>query len=225
MDEMTSGYQPVIEEICQLGWDNLTQSELSAVTWAYYYFSVQFRENLAIAIRLHSDDPQLLSLVQEECATDNLSPWPGVAAPDERMNHDEFIRRILCLSQIDLDVRASIEVSGQKYLANIRQMDDAVRAMSIASYEAGGLERTFKAILRAKQWDTPLLDGFRHFLVKHIGFDSDPDHGHGALVLHLLPVDRVRRLWVEFRDLLITCVPRLALRSDQRLVSTLCEAG
>jgi hypothetical protein len=63
--------------------------------------------------------------------------------------------------------------------------------------------------LQAPHWDTPLLAAFRHFLVKHIDFDSDPDQGHGALVQHLVPDDRIRCLWVEFRDLLIAAVPRL----------------
>ena len=62
--------------------------------------------------------------------------------------------------------------------------------MSIASYENGGLEAVFTAFIRAKDWDTPLLQGFRHFLVKHIEFDSDPMEGHGALCRALVPDDR-----------------------------------
>jgi len=211
MDEMTSGYKPVIEEICGLDWAALDRAQLSAVAWAYYYFSIQFRENLQVALAAHPDDEQLQHLVKEECNTHNLSPWPKVAAPDEKLDHDEFMRRLLDLSPIDRDVQASIEAAGQRYLAKIRQVDDRVRAMSIASYEAGGLEAVFEAILQAQHWDTPLLEAFRHFLVKHIDFDSDPDQGHGALVQHLVPDDRIRCLWVGFRDLLITSVPRLMM--------------
>jgi hypothetical protein len=211
VDEMTSGYKPVIEEICALSWSVLDRSQLSAAAWAYYFFSIQFRENLEIAYSMHPDDEQLQSLVREECRTDNLSPWPGVAAEGEELDHDEFMRRLLSLSPIDSDLRVTIEAEGQRYLAKTRAVDDYVRAISIASYEAGGLEAVFKAFLLAPVWDTPLLAAFKHFLMKHIDFDSDPDQGHGALVRHLVPDDRIRCLWVGFRDLLITAVPRLAM--------------
>jgi hypothetical protein len=211
VDEMTSGYQPVIEEICGLDWGSLNRDQLSALAWAYYFFSVQFRENLAIAHGMYPDDAQLQSLVREECDTANLSPWPDVAAPGEKMNHDEFMKRVLRLSPIDPATQATIEAAGQTYLASIRAMDDQVRAMSIASYECGGLEAVFKAMLRGQIWDTALLNGFRHFLIKHIDFDSDPVQGHGALIRHFVLDDRIRGLWVEFRNLLFTAVPRLIM--------------
>jgi hypothetical protein len=214
---MTSGYQPVIDEICDLRWSALTREQLSAVAWAYYYFSIQFRENLECTFEMHPDDAQLQCLVREECATDNLSPWPGVAALNEKMNHDEFMRRVVSLSPINPEVKANIEGVGQLYLSKTGQVGDNIKAMGIASYEAGGLESVFKSMLRAPHWDTPLLEGFRHFLVMHIGFDSDPDEGHGALVRHLAPDDRIRCLWVAFRDLLVDAVPELMDRSSIHL--------
>jgi hypothetical protein len=210
MDEITSDYHPVVEEICGLEWPALNQSELSAVAWAYYYFSIQFRQNLECALEMHPDDVQLQRLFREECATDNLSPWPGVAAPNESMHHDEFMKRVLTLSPIEPATQTAIEAAGQRYLSKVGQADDHVKVMSLASYEAGGLESVFKAILQAPQWSTPLLEGFRHFLEKHISFDSDPRQGHGALVRHLVPDHgSIRHLWVAFRDLLVTAVPRL----------------
>jgi hypothetical protein len=210
VDEITSGYKPLIDEICGFDWDSLSQPQLSAVAWAYYYFSVQFRENLEIAFRLHPDDELLKSLVREECNTDNLSPWPGVAAPHEKLDHDTFMKRTLSLSPIDPAMQSTIEAAGRNYLFKIRQIADDIRAMSISSYEDGGLESVFRAILTAKNWDTPLLRAFRHFLFKHIDFDSNPSQGHGALVRHIVPDDRIRCLWMEFRELLLTSVPRLA---------------
>lgn len=203
MDEMTSGYKPVIEEICGFDWTTVTTSQLSAVALAYWFFSIQFRESLYCAYSMHPDDGQLQSLVREECDTDNLSPWPNVAAPGEKMNHDEFMRRVLALSPIDPVLQTTIEAAGHRYLARTRQLDELTRAMSITSYECGGLESVFKAILQAPTWNTPLLAGFQHFLRKHIMFDSDPNLGHGALIQHLVPDDRIRVLWVEFRDLLM----------------------
>jgi hypothetical protein len=210
MNEMTAGYKPVIEEICGLNWQALDREQLSAAAWAYYYFSIQFRENLELALALHPEDALLKRLVTEECDTDNLSPWDGVAVAGEKMNHDEFMRRALTLTPIDPKVRETIEAAGRQYLERTRHIDDQVRAMSIASYECGGLESVFTAMLRGRHWDTKLLEGFRHFLVKHIGFDSDVNEGHGALIHHLVPNDTIRPLWVEFRNLLIAAVPALA---------------
>lgn len=211
MDEMTSGYPPVIEEICGLDWPALDKAQLSAAAWAYYYFSIQFRENLLVALALYPEDQQLTRLAREECDTDNLSPWPDVSGAGEKLDHDEFMRRVLNLSPIDPDVRNTIVDAGQRYLDRVRKLNDRIRAMSIASYECGGLERVFTAMLQGRHWDTPLLEGFRHFLVRHIGFDADPNEGHGALIHHLVPDDGIRPLWVEFRDLLLVAVPRLAI--------------
>ena len=74
-------YTLSVDRICALNWSELTESESIDLAWAYYYFSIQFRENLAIARRLYPDDEKLVELEAGECMTDNLSPWPGVAEP------------------------------------------------------------------------------------------------------------------------------------------------
>lgn len=198
-----------IDAICALDWVALDAAALSSVAWAYYYFSIQFRENLEIASSLHPDDALLTRLMREECDTDNLSPWPGIAAPGERMNHDEFMRRLLGLSVTDPVEQARVDMLGRDYLGDVRAQEPEVRAASIATYEDGGLERVFSAILRNPNWDTESLAAFRHFLLKHIGFDSNPDEGHGALARHLAPDYRVRRLWQDFYDLFVGAAPRL----------------
>src|SRR5215831_4336263 len=101
-------YEQVIEEICNLNWINLTQEDLINVAWVYYYFSVQFRENLEVARNLYPDDDRLRQLDQGERDTDNLSPWPGVAAIGETMNHDEFMRRTLALIKISESQRRKL---------------------------------------------------------------------------------------------------------------------
>ena len=205
-------YEQVIDEICDLDWASLAQEDLIKVAWAYYYFSTQFRESLEIARNLHPDDDRLLQLDYGERDTDNLSPWPGVAATGERMHHDEFMRRTLELTEISESSRRRLEDIGQSYLTKVSAMDGKIRALALASYEDGGLEKVFRAILKAQNWNDPLLRAFKHFLDEHIRFDSDPEQGHGALCRHLRPDDRVLPLWAEFRQMLVEAAPRLTKR-------------
>lgn len=212
MDNLvTRQYKYVIEDIAGLPWHSLDKIDLIAVATAYYYFSIQFRENLTIAARMFPDDEKLQHLKTEECNTANLSPWPGVASPAERMNHDEFMRRTLLLSTFPHETTKAAEEAGKSYLKKSRSYNLTARACSIASYEDGGLETTFRAILAAPQWGNPALAAFRHFLVEHIRFDSDPEQGHGALCRHLQPGDQVLPMWEDFRELLICATPRLAV--------------
>ncbi len=202
-------YQRVIDDISGLKWGSLTEDELTITAWAYYYFSIQFRENLEIACELFPDDPKLRQLEREECNTNNLSPWPGVADAGEKMNHDEFMARLLKLTPISAEKRLQLETLGQEYLDRVRATPRVARGLSIPSYEDGGLEKVFRAFLTAQHWGNPLLQAFRHFLTEHIRFDSDPDQGHGSLSRHLPPDDRILPLWSAFGDLLVQAVPQL----------------
>jgi hypothetical protein len=202
------GDRAALDDICDLHWSSLDRGGMSAVAWAYYYFSVQFRENLEIAYRLYPGD-LLKALVEGECDTDNLSPWPEVVEAGEKVNHDEFMRRLLAISPIDPAAQQRVEAAGAIYLSRTRAVDDVTKASSMASYEDGGLERLFTAMLTCHYWDTPLLAAFQHFLLKHISFDSAPDGGHGALARHLTPDARVELLWRELHTLFIVAEPRL----------------
>jgi len=204
-----SGYEQLVDDICGLNWANLAREDLIGVAWVYYYFSVQFRESLEIARLLYPDDERLLQLDHGERNTDNLSPWPGVACVGERLNHDDFMRRSLLLTKIAEDRQRTLEAIGQDYLIETRALDAKIKAMALASYEDGGLERVFRAILTAPHWSGPLLEAFRHFLAEHIKFDSDPDQGHGALCRHLKPDDRILPLWTNFKKMLIAAAPGL----------------
>jgi hypothetical protein len=203
-------YEQVINQICNLNWADLSEEDLIRVAWAYYHFSVQFRECLEIARDMYGDDERLLQLDHDERNTDNLSPWPGVAAAGEKMNHDEFMRRTLELTEIPEIGRIVLSDIGNKYLKTVRAIDPKIRALALATYEDGGLERVFQAILTAPSWNGPLQQAFKHFLTEHIRFDSDPDQGHGALCRHLTPDDRVLPLWTEFKHMLIEAAPNLS---------------
>ncbi len=201
-------FEKVIDQIDNLPWERLSEDEILRVAMAYYYFSVQFRENLEVACRLHPDDGKLKELYRGECNTDNLSPWKNVAEKGEVMNHDEFMRRLLALQPI-ADAEA-LERAGSLYLSRARAMDDVVKAMSIASYEDGGLERVFSAMLRAPSWNGAGQLAFRHFLEKHIEFDSDDEAGHGALSRHIPVDDSILTLWSAFEEILRCAVPAFA---------------
>lgn len=201
--------QRVVDDIRDFQWAKLTRAELLAVAQAYYYFSVQFCENTDIAVRMYPDDQQLAELRLGECDTDNLSPYPGLLLDGEKANHDEYMRRVITLSSLPWEEKLRVDRLGARYLAEVRQIDPKVRAMSLPSYEDGGLETVFRAVLAAPDWDEPALAAFHHFLVGHIKLDSDPDHGHGSLCRHLVADDRVLPLWQGFRDLLAEAAPVL----------------
>ncbi|HWB49446.1 MAG TPA: hypothetical protein VG651_10075 [Stellaceae bacterium] len=201
-------FHSVIDGIGRMAWEDLNSDEVMCVAKAYYYFSIQFRENLEVARALHPADPKLAELWEGECDTDNLSPWPGVAAAGERMNHDEFMRRLLEFHPAGRDDR--LTEAGLGYLGKARAIDDSARASSIASYEDGGLSTVFAAMLRAPHWYGKGQRAFRFFLEQHIAFDSEDGAGHGMLSRHLPVDDRILPLWTAFRDLLVAAVPKLA---------------
>jgi hypothetical protein len=200
-------YEDVIDAICAMAWDRLGNDEVLQVAKAYYYFSIQFRENLDIACALRPGDPKLASLREGECDTDNLSPWPGIAATGEKMHHDEFMRRLLSLQTVrDAEY---LEALGTSYLNRVRSIGDLPRACSIASYEDGGLSRVFTAMLRAPHWYGAGQRAFRYFLEQHIRFDTDDAGGHGSLSRHLTPDESIMPLWSAFALMLASAVPRL----------------
>jgi len=87
------------------------------------------------------------------------------------------------------------------------------------SYEDGGLERVFKAMLTFAHWDTELLLAFRHFLQKHVHFDGGSEKSHGALCRHIHVDDSILPLWLNFRDLLVEAVPAISRAKSIRLFS------
>jgi hypothetical protein len=211
LGEANAASEEIIATICAMPWDRLTNDEVLQVAKAYYYFSIQFRENLETACRMNPGDPMLEVLREGECDTDNLSPWPKVAAPGEKLDHDEFMRRLLALQPVrDAEL---IETLGAGYLNRVRGLDEAARARSMASYEDGGLSRVFAAMLRAPHWHGEGQRAFRYFLEQHILFDTDDAAGHGGLCRHLQPDASVAPLWSAFAALLALAVPRLAQRT------------
>jgi hypothetical protein len=207
--QITNRYHRVIDEICNLNWRGINRDELLMACRAYYYFSKQFVEAVDIACDLYPADQNLISLREGECDTDNLSPFPGIADRGERMNHDEFMRRVVESASLDHAARERLDNLGHEYLAEVSRMDQLTRAMALSSYEDGGLEAVFRAILTAPDWSEPSLGAFRHFLVEHIKLDSG-EGSHGSLCRHLVADDRIIPLWVAFKNLLVAASPHLS---------------
>ena len=199
----------VIKDICNLRWGSLSQDSLINIAWVYYYFSVHFKECMEAALRRYPNDANLQELDRGERNTDNLSPWPDVAGPGEKLDHAEFMRRTLTLTPIAEERRQVLEAMGQSYLTKVRAVSETVSVAALPSYEDGGLEAVFRSILEAPNWEGPLLEAFKHFLVGHVALDSDPTGGHGALCRHLISDDRVLPLWATFRDVLVEAAPEL----------------
>jgi hypothetical protein len=205
--QILNRYKTVIDQIGEFNWQGLSREELMAACRAYYYFSKQFVDAVHIACELYPSDQQLIELREGECDTNNLSPYPGIAEPHEKMDHDEFMRRTIEIASLDEAVRKHVDKIGREYLDKVASADGLTRAMSLATYEDGGLEVVFRAMLTAKDWDEPSLRAFKHFLVEHIKLDSGE---HGALCRHLVADDRVLPLWDAFRELLVGAAPSLA---------------
>ena len=203
------GYEQVIDQICNLNWTNLNDEDIIRVAWAYYHFSVQFRECLEIARKMYPDDERLLQLDHGERDTDNLSPWPGVAKPRRENEPRRIHAQDAELAKIPEIGRIVLSDIGNKYLKTVRAIDPKIKALALATYEDGGLERVFRVMLTAPNWNGPLQQAFKHFLAEHIRFDSDPDQGHGALCRHLTPDNRVLPLWAEFKHMLTEAAPNL----------------
>jgi hypothetical protein len=201
-------FERVIDQICRMPWEKISNHEVLKVAKVYYYFSIQFRENLDIACRLLPRDKNLKRLYREECDTDNLSPFEGITEVGEKINHDEFMKRLLSMQPVQQE--GVLEQAGSAYLQKIREIDAAIRARSIASYEDGGLSNVFAAMLRAPHWQGPGQQAFQFFLEEHIKFDTDADAGHGALSRHLKQDDDILPLWTAFKELLLTAAPILA---------------
>jgi hypothetical protein len=211
-------FDDVIEDISTFPWSSLSRDDMVAVAHAYYFFSIQFRESLVQARLLFPADENLRQLEAEECDTDNLSPWPNVAAAGERLNHDEYLRRTLALAPCSAAKSEVLENIGRRYLEATRRQPAITRAMSLASYEDGGLERVFKGMLTFPHWDNELLMAFRHFLRKHLHFDAGAETTHGFLCRHILVDDSILPMWSGFRDLFLQAVPTIATyRSPERM--------
>lgn len=195
-----------INRVCDIGWETLNEQQMTSAVWMFYFRSVQFRENLEAAIRLHPDNQNLRTLTEEELHTNNLSPYNGIAAEGEYLDHDTFLKRIIETHPIPPEKRQYLENLGKEYLDSMTKMPDEIKAMCLVSSEDGGSSKIYTNILTSPQncWKSNGMQAFRHFLQKHVEFDSTEgeDTGHGMLVRKLGIDDRVAPMLDKFADCL-----------------------
>ena len=61
-----SAEDSAVARICSLDWRDRSEEEMVAVAWAYFYFSIQFRENLEICCDYYPGALALSRLRAEE---------------------------------------------------------------------------------------------------------------------------------------------------------------
>jgi len=120
-DTEARAFEKVIADICDLNWSGLSQDDVTNVAWVYYFFSVQFCENVGIARALYPEDKALEELDRGERDNRQSLSIPGVVVVGERVDHDEFMRRTLQLTPIEESRRRRLEAIGAAYLEKVRR--------------------------------------------------------------------------------------------------------
>ncbi len=192
----------VVRQIKALNWENLSSDELVVVWYLSYVAAVEFAEALRLALRLYPDNPGLKAMAYGELKTRNLSLDDFRAAGD----HHEFLAHFLAKHDVTEQMERQLGEHAAAYLAACRSLSDDVRAMTVFSREEE-LSGIFARILQAGDWSAPGLYAFRHYLSRHIVFDSG-EGGHYDLVSDF-PVDDQVLPFYEARLKTFKLVPSL----------------
>ncbi len=172
----------VVRKIKELDWEHLNAEELVVVWYLSYVAAIEFAEALRIALRMYPDDEGLKRMAFGELKTRNLSLDDFRVAGD----HHEFLAHFLKKHNVTEKMERELGEHAARYLAACRELSDEVRAMTVFSREEE-LSGIFARILQAKDWSAPGLYAFRHYLSRHITFDTG-EGGHHDLVSSF-PVD------------------------------------
>ena len=175
-------YKLVVEQIKHLNWSNLDTSELTKVWYLSWVAAVEFAEALRIALDLYPDHRGLAKMARGELNTKNLFLDDYHQAGD----HHEFLEHFLKKHDVINQMDETLVQQGVEYLNACRNLSSADRAMTVFSRELE-LSGIYARILDAPDWSAPGLYAFRHYLVKHIQFDSGTG-GHHDLTSDF-PVD------------------------------------
>ncbi len=171
-------FKTVVAQIRNLPWQKLASHELLKLMVLSAYAALEFAESLRIALKLNPDNPSLREMADGELYPEahNLQHDDY----DQPGDHSAFLLHFIKkhgLNQMFPDAVAA----GEAYLAQVRELPDEVRAMSIISRETE-LSGIFERILEDQDWSTPPLPAFRYYLARHIELDSAEETGHAALL-------------------------------------------
>lgn len=167
--------QSVIGEITNLPWQRLSPAGLQQLMVLSHHAAREFAASLRVAKRLYPNNKELYEMATGELETTNLH-FDSYKGPGDHADYlDHFIRKC--------NVPTQVHAKGTAYERLVAQLPDTVRASSVFEREQY-LPEIFKRILAAPDWDAPGLEAYRHYLEKHIQFDTEPG-GHAEKVANL----------------------------------------
>ncbi len=184
------GYKHFVKLIKNLNWENLNGEELQVVMYLSWVAAVEFAEALRIALRLYPNHVGLQEMAHGELKTKNLLLDDFRIAGD----HHEFLGHFLRKHGLMETMTRKLGDQAEAYLAKCRALSESERAMTVFSRE-DELSGIFARILDAKDWSAQGLYAFRHYLSRHITFDTGAG-GHHDLTSDFPVDERVRPFYV-----------------------------
>lgn len=200
-------YKSVVERIKQLNWPELSSSDLTSVWYLSWVAAVEFAEALRIALDIYPQHRGLTLMARGELKTKNLRLEDFLQAGDHYEFLEHFLKKYGVVERID----QSLVEHGERYLQACRKLSGYDRAMTVFSRELE-LSGIFERILEAPDWSAPGLYAFRHYLARHIQFDSSAG-GHHDLTSDFPVDDRVLPFY-QARLESFRLIPTLFSRAD-----------
>lgn len=200
-------YKNTVKQLLNIQWQRLkTQKELTQLMYISLITAIEFSQSLRIALRLNSENENLLKMSQGELMTDNLSfaDYNKVGDHWEFLFHFLFKHGYVKESRINLgnlwvyhltrDIGHEVIKEVINYATATEFMPSQDRAMSIFSREEE-LSKIFQNMLEKvpvfKEENLPEhLLAFKYYLERHIALDSS-EGGHHDLVKGLEITDNV----------------------------------
>ncbi len=182
--ERSPEYRAVVEEIKELGWENLDSKDLQRLIYLSHASAREFAAALRIALTLYPENKNLQEMAAGELQTDNMALGDYTKPGD----HADYLNHFIRKNELRYD--PDLELAAAEYLKACDALDAETRAMTIFSREEE-LPGIFQRILQARDWTAPALAEFKHYLEEHIRIDTG-EGGHGDLTKDFPIDDRVK---------------------------------
>lgn len=184
-----SNYKKIISAIKNLKWEKLSVCELETLMVLAAYSAREFAESLRISLELYPESYELQEMAKGELMTSNLM----FDDYNKNGDHADFLWYFINKHELTNRFPKANE-AGERYLRDIRLLSKPLRAMTIVSRERE-LPGIFKRILKAKNWSTPALKTFRHYIQEHIRIDS-MEGGHAELLSGHVVTEEVEKFYM-----------------------------